>query len=182
MLVTERALGAYGQSSLWLEFFVWTFGAVLLVLLAGGAACAVRDWLLLRRILSDDAANGNRDRRINLDLETIDAPAAAMLRDGTIRLVRAAWLVPAATASSGWLCVREAESSAAASPSSTEAVPRIARMRRMQELPKEAFWPPEEAAALFESGNRSVLVLSHRCVPESLPHSAYPLHLPAVCA
>ena len=64
----------------------------------------------------------------------IDEPLRARLLDGTIRLMRASWLLAGA-----------------------EAFPVLPRH---QELPPEAFFGPEEAAVLFARGDRSVLVLS----------------------
>ena len=45
-------------------------------------------------------------------------------------------------------------------------------MPRLQDLPRAAFFPPDEALALFERGDRSVFVLSYgwnRCAPPSDP-------------
>ena len=35
-------------------------------------------------------------------------------------------------------------------------------MKRMQELPDEAFFSPQQAAALLDRGDRSILALSYR--------------------
>ena len=65
-------------------------------------------------------------------IEPIDAPLRERLLDGSVRLLRAAWLVE---------------------------VP--VRLARRQELPDEAFVEYEAAAQLLDRGDRSVLVLSH---------------------
>ena len=65
------------------------------------------------------------------------------LRDGTIRLLRCDWIAsPTSDAHLG----RDREGNAL--------------IRRRQELPDAAFFSPADAAALFERGDRSVLVLS----------------------
>ena len=66
---------------------------------------------------------------------SIDEPLRDRLRDGTIRLLRCSWVL------------------------ATEGV--VSHLPRMQDVPAEAFFEPEEAADLFARGDRSVLVLSH---------------------
>jgi hypothetical protein len=72
----------------------------------------------------------------------IDGPLREALADGAIALVRAEWLV-----------------GPAAGP----------RLVRRQELPAEAFVPAEEAAAMLDRGDRSLLVVSHAWMTPSHP-------------
>ena len=66
-------------------------------------------------------------------IEPIDKPLREKLADGTIRLLRSEWLA-------SW---------------------DGAIMLRRQDLPEEAFVPVEEAVAMLERGDRTVLVVSH---------------------
>jgi len=84
--------------------------------------------------------------------QKIDKPVLAALRGGSIRLLRCAWLM-----SEGLGGAAEGQSSDAA----THVGQSNNAMRRCQELPEDAFFSPAEAAALLESGERSVLVLSY---------------------
>ena len=96
--------------------------------------------------------------------QKIDERLAERLRDGSIRLVRVAWLLSDAPARS----FRRGEAMV---------------MRRCQELPADAFVPPEEAAELLLRGNRSVLALSYGWLsaahpdPHGATFAALRLHL-----
>ena len=74
----------------------------------------------------------------------IDAPLRERLLDGSIRLVRCAWL---------------------ASPQSDAQLATnaygIPILRRRQDMPAEAYFPPAEAAGLLDRDDRSLLVLSY---------------------
>jgi len=74
-----------------------------------------------------------------------DRPVSALLRDGTIRLLSCRWLL------------EEAEE--ALRPHNPDSG--LPVLRRKQEMPEEAFLPPEEAARVFDNGKRQVLVLSY---------------------
>ena len=76
----------------------------------------------------------------------IDGPLFDRLQDGSIRLLRCDWLI-------SWGVFAELERN----PVTGEP-----RMKRRQDLPEHAFFPPEEAAALLKRKNRSVLALSYR--------------------
>jgi hypothetical protein len=82
----------------------------------------------------------------------IDGPIRERLADGSIRLLSCAWLL---SADSDQYLGRAA---------SGEVI-----MRRRQELPKEAFLPPAEAAAWFDRADRSVLALSYRWLTAAHP-------------
>ena len=75
-------------------------------------------------------------------IEPIDGPLRECLKDGSIRLLRASWLADSAAGSV---------------------------LRRRQELPEEAFFPCEEAAAMLDRGDRSILVVSHAWMTPSHP-------------
>ena len=68
-----------------------------------------------------------------------------LLRDGTIRLLSCRWLLEDAE---GALRPHNPHSG-------------LPVLRRKQEMPEEAFLPPEEAARVFDNGKRQVLVLSY---------------------
>ena len=76
----------------------------------------------------------------------IDRPAVEAVRNGSIRLMRCSWLLR--------YCLVHGM---------------MAGLPRCQELPEEAFFPPEEAAALLENGSRSVFVLSYGWQTASQP-------------
>ena len=75
---------------------------------------------------------------------TIDGPLRERLLDGSIKIVKCAWLALA-----------EVEGVFIRSTSG------MLIMCRCQELPPKAFFTEEEAAALLAKGDRSLLVLSH---------------------
>ena len=77
-------------------------------------------------------------------LHLTDRPVRDLLRDGTIRLLSCRWLLE--------------DAEAALPRSSASGLPVL---RRKQEMPEEAFVPPEEAARVFDNGKRQVLVLSY---------------------
>ena len=70
---------------------------------------------------------------------------SALLRDGTIRLLSCRWLLE--------------EVEKALRPHNPDSG--LPVLRRKQEMPEEAFLPPEEAARVFDNGKRQVLVLSY---------------------
>ena len=82
----------------------------------------------------------------------IDGPVRERLADGTIRLLRCAWLL---------------------SKDSDQSLGRDASgkviMRRQQELPEEAFLSPSEAVQLFDGADRSILALSYRWLTREHP-------------
>ncbi|EOD23090.1 hypothetical protein EMIHUDRAFT_195665 [Emiliania huxleyi CCMP1516] len=95
-----------------------------------------------------------RSRRILADIDLtevlvaadsrIDGKLVARLRDGSVRLLRCDWL---ASESADAFLGRDADGTVI--------------MKRCQDLPAEAFVPCEEAVALLEAGDRSVLSLSY---------------------
>jgi hypothetical protein len=82
----------------------------------------------------------------------IDGPVRERLADGTIRLLRCAWLL---SADSDKYLGRDASGKVI--------------MRRRQELPKEAFLSPSEAVQLFDGADRSILALSYRWLTREHP-------------
>jgi hypothetical protein len=82
----------------------------------------------------------------------IDGPIRERLEDGTIRLLRCAWLLSAV--SDKYL--------------GRDAFGKVI-MRRRQELPEEAFLSPSEAVALFDGADRSILALSYRWLTREHP-------------
>ena len=82
----------------------------------------------------------------------IDDPLRERLASGDIRLVRCAWLLG-----------DEADSWLARGPSGQPL------MRRRQELPEAALLSPDEAIALFNRADRSVLALSYRWLTAAHP-------------
>ena len=91
----------------------------------------------------------------------IDDPVRERLADGTIRLLRCAWLL---SADSDRHLGRDASGKVI--------------MRRRQELPKEAFLSPSEAVQLFDGADRSILALSYRWLTREHPDP----HGTALCA
>jgi lysylphosphatidylglycerol synthetase-like protein (DUF2156 family) len=77
--------------------------------------------------------------------QRLDGPIRERLLDGSIRLLRCAWLL-------------SSEANAALGRSASGVV----IMRRQQDLPEAAFFSPCKAAELFDRADRSVLVLSYR--------------------
>ena len=88
--------------------------------------------------------------------EVIDEPLRARLLDGSIRLLRCAWLLS-----------DEADASLGRHEPSGAPL-----MRRRQELPEAAFMSAEEAVALLDRADRSIFVLSYRCERCPMPPSA----------
>jgi len=120
--------------------------------------------LLVAAVVVVHDALSSRRRLKNIDLTAVLATAekrfdgviAERLRDGTIRLLCCDWL--ASSASDAFL---------GRDPTTGRPI-----ILRRQDMPAEAYFSPEEAAALFSRGDRSVLVLSygwHTC-PHSDPH------------
>jgi hypothetical protein len=81
-----------------------------------------------------------------------DVQLRARLVDGSVRLLRCAWLLSA-----------ESDASLGRSPTGDVI------MKRRQELPHAAFFSPEEAAALLDRGDRSVLALTYRWLTADHP-------------
>ncbi len=140
--------------------FVVLEGLVLL-LLVGSFILAVAYTVLQLRAIRQFLSNGDDLSGAvlaNADAK-IDAPLRERLADGTIRLLRCRWLVSAAADTflrQGWtFCGSE-----------TMSTPKLCRR---QELPPEAFCTPNEAVALLERGDRSVLAVSHRWQTYSHP-------------
>ena len=114
-------------------------GAFLIGSLVAGALWSIRELRLMRHALAGvdlfsilDAADSK-----------IDSSLAERLRDGSVRLLRCSWLAsPASDAFLG----REGSA---------------ATIKRRQDLPPEAFVPCDEAVAMLERGDRSVLALSY---------------------
>jgi hypothetical protein len=77
--------------------------------------------------------------------QRLDGPIRERILDGSIRLLRCAWLL-------------STEANAALGRTASGVV----IMRRRQDLPETAFFSPCEAAELFDRADRSVLVLSYR--------------------
>jgi hypothetical protein len=121
------------------------------------AAEAVR--YLTQRYASDDGLS-HGDFLIWADKQ-IDGPIRERLADGTIRLLRCAWLL---SADSDKYLGRDASG-------------RVIMSRR-QELPEEAFVTNEEAVALFDGADRSILALSYRWLTREHPDP----HGTALCA
>ena len=88
--------------------------------------------------------------------EVIDEPLRARLLDGSIRLLRCAWLLS-----------DEADASLGRHEPSGAPL-----MRRRQELPEAAFMSAEEAVALLDRADRSIFVLSYRCERCPMPPPA----------
>jgi hypothetical protein len=84
----------------------------------------------------------------------IDGPIRERLEDGTIRLLRCAWLL--SSEDSDQYLGRDASGK------------KVIMLRR-QELPKEAFVTNEEAVALFDGADRSILALSYRWLTAAHP-------------
>ncbi len=117
--------------------------AMLVVLVGsfvGPILWSVREELTITQVL-DSLSLGDFLLRAE---EQIDGPIRERLADGTIRLLSCAWLL---SADSDYLVI----------------------MRRRQDLPKEAFVPPAEAAAWFDRADRSVLALSYRWLTAAHP-------------
>ena len=113
---------------------VQTAFAVLMLLVLFGA-------LLAASLLSVRDYRAARKEIQTLDLSAmllkadgrLDDPLRAALADGTIRLLRCSWLAAAD----------------------------LPVLARRQDLPDEAFVPPDEAVAMLAAGNRSILALSY---------------------
>ena len=88
--------------------------------------------------------------------KTLDEPIRERLRDGTIRLLRCDWLI-----------LPESDALLGRDPRSGNPI-----ILRRQDMPDAAYFSPDEAAALFSRGDRSVLVLSYgwHTGPHSDPH------------
>ena len=108
--------------------------------LLGGALLSLRELRRTRRVL----------RAVDLSAvltaadSKIDGSLSDRLRDGSVRLLRCNWLAsPASDAFLG----RDASGAVI--------------MKRQQDMPEEAFVPCEEAVAMLERGDRSILALSY---------------------
>jgi hypothetical protein len=91
--------------------------------------------------------------------EQIDGPIRERLADGTIRLLSCAWLL---SADSDQYLVAMRQSLG------HDASGKVIMLRR-QELPMEAFLTNEEAVALFDRADRSILALSYRWLTAAHP-------------
>ena len=113
---------------------------VLLSSLIVGAVYSIRELRRMRRALADvdlSAILSAADSKI-------DGSLADRLRDGSVRLLRCSWLAsPASDAFLG----RDASGAVI--------------MKRQQDMPAEAFVPSDEAVAMLERGDRSILALSY---------------------
>ena len=101
---------------------------------------------VVRGPLVADASGSEKQeflRALELIDEKIDGPLGACLQNGDIRILRCSWL-------------SSEESNASLDRDDSGAV----LLKRMQELPQEAFYSPAEAADLLLRGDRSILVLS----------------------
>jgi len=83
---------------------------------------------------------------IKLDEALIDSPVIPLLEDETIRLLSCRWLLVDANI---------------ASLATSGDPPGPPKLKRLQKMPEEAFLSGKEAARLFKSGQRQVLVLSY---------------------
>ena len=123
--------------------------ALLLLVLVGTlvAAALVAAWDARRR----------RHEDIGAMLAEAEARIEGRLRerlaDGTIRLLRCAWLIS------------RAESDISLGRDDDGAV----IMKRRQDLPEEAFFSPAEAVALLDRADRSILALSYRWLTAAHP-------------
>ena len=89
--------------------------------------------------------------------DLIDADLKRLIRRGIIRLLKCSWLMSDDQCEAAF---------------GIDALTGARFMPRLQDLPSAAFFSPDEAAALFERGDRSVFVLSYgwnHCVPPSDP-------------
>ena len=115
---------------------------VLLGSLLGAALIIIRD----ARTMGKKLANIDLSRVLSQANDQINAPLRTALANGDVRLLRCSWVAsPEADAHLGY------------DPASG-----AVRMKRMQELPDEAFFSPQQAAALLDRGDRSILALSYR--------------------
>ena len=117
---------------------------VLVCGLLGSALFAVWDACRHRAASASAVLAGLEDR--------LTRPIRECLLDGSIRLLRCAWLLSAES---------DAELGRSASGD--------ALLRRRQELPEAAFFAPSEAAALLDRADRSILVLSYRWLTAAHP-------------
>ena len=118
--------------------------------------------LIAENVLSQGRPRGQLLRVIRQIEGQIDAPLKRRLRDGSIRLLRCAWLMDENNLRD-FLQAEEGAEIHAADGNIT------VRMRRMQDPPPVAFFEPEEAAALLARGDRSVLALSYTWLTRSHP-------------
>jgi len=114
---------------------------------------------LTERYASDDGLS-HGDFLVWAEKE-IDGPIRERLADGTIRLLRCAWLL---SADSDQYLGRDGSGKVI--------------MRRRQELPEEAFLSPSEAVQLLDGADRSILALSYRWLTREHPDP----HGTALCA
>ena len=132
LLVAEAALLSLGTLHFGLDELTSssdalrdTLAVLMALVLVGGHAIAaaymIRDIRLARKAVI-----------AGIDHVSIDQPVARLLTDGSIKLLRVAWLLDQAPAT----------------------------LSRRQEMPSEAFASNDEAARLFNLGLRKVLVLS----------------------
>ena len=125
------------------------------VLLVVAGFKAVRDWWLQRKtgVYADVAAGSD----VNL-LSHIDKPIKARLLDGTVRLLRARWLLKAAAIGD-----LPRASPVEGEPAGGQCSLRMERLQDLLERAPDAFVPPQDAWEMFHRNDRSIIVLSYRC-------------------
>jgi hypothetical protein len=92
-----------------------------------------------------DSAEPDLSNILEAAITPIDQPLRKRLADGSVRLLRGAWLVS-----------DDADAALGREPTTDAVV-----LRRRQELPEKAFMPCDDAAELLDGGKRAILVLSH---------------------
>jgi hypothetical protein len=117
-------------------------GLMLIAIVGGIVGGAAYAWVQLRKTGSALSSLDLSEALLAAERK-IDAPLREALARGDIRLVRCSWLLSAEADA----CLRSSGRIIA---------------KRMQELPPEALFSPEEAAALLDGGDRSILALSYR--------------------
>ena len=167
VVVTENNLSD-DELQGWLTVIEVILAIILLLACIGGGYAVVRDLKLTQHALQ---AFDLGAVLTSADLK-IEGPLAKQLGNGTLRLLRCAWLMDTERSNRH---MRTARNGAVTIP-------------RHQELPSEAFFSPEEAAALLRRRDRSILALS--CTHHGWPPttrsftrraSAKPAPSPAAC-
>ena len=90
----------------------------------------------------------------------IDEPLRARLADGSIRLLRCAWLLS-----------DEADASLDRNDASGATL-MLRQQALLERAGDAAFLTPDEAAALLDGADRSIFALTYRCMPVCARHSA----------
>ena len=119
---------------------------LLVATLVGGmliaAIIVVRDVLTTRKELADI----DLSRVLSQADDKINEPLRTTLANGDVRLLRCSWVASP-----------EADAYLDRDPDTG-----TVRMKRMQDLPEKAFFSPQEAAALLDRADRSIIALSYR--------------------